>query len=101
MDTHLYDWIDHGYAVTAHKAQGATVDRAHVLATEAVMPTGREWGYVAASRHRESLRVYLDEASLAELAPQWSRAHQRDATLDYDVSSAEERAATEGAELCW
>ncbi|MGH8225516.1 MAG: MobF family relaxase [Gammaproteobacteria bacterium] len=99
VDTRHYDWIDHGYAATAHKAQGATVDRTHVLATEASMPTGREWGYVAASRHRESLHVYSDAASIEELAPEWSRAHPKDATLDYNVFVDREQSATEVVEL--
>jgi hypothetical protein len=33
FDTKDYAHIDHGYAATIHKAQGMTVDRAHVLAT--------------------------------------------------------------------
>ena len=33
FDLKDYDRIDHGYAATIHKAQGMTVDRAHVLAT--------------------------------------------------------------------
>ena len=41
--------LDHGYASTIHKAQGATYDRAFVLATESLT---REAGYVAMSRAR-------------------------------------------------
>ncbi|HEX3946148.1 MAG TPA: MobF family relaxase, partial [Acidimicrobiales bacterium] len=41
--------LDHGYAVTVHKAQGMTVDRAFVLATDSLT---REAGYVALSRAR-------------------------------------------------
>lgn len=33
IDAAQYAHIDHGYAVTVHKAQGATVDRAYVLAS--------------------------------------------------------------------
>src|SRR5207237_5059137 len=33
FDLKDYNKIDHGYAATIHKAQGMTVDRAHVLAT--------------------------------------------------------------------
>src|SRR3546814_6812216 len=33
FDLKDYAHVDHGYAATIHKAQGMTVDRAHVLAT--------------------------------------------------------------------
>ena len=33
IDVKDYGDVDHGYAVTVHKAQSVTVDRAHVLAT--------------------------------------------------------------------
>jgi Ti-type conjugative transfer relaxase TraA len=49
-------YLDYGYALTAHKAQGATVDRAYVLGSDDVY---REWGYTALSRHREEARFYL------------------------------------------
>ena len=48
--------LDHGYALTAHKAQGATVDRAFVLGSDQL---SREWGYTALSRHRDEVRFYL------------------------------------------
>jgi conjugative relaxase-like TrwC/TraI family protein len=49
--------IDHGYALTGHAAQGATVERAFVL----VEDRGglQEWGYVACSRARSETRLYL------------------------------------------
>jgi Ti-type conjugative transfer relaxase TraA len=49
--------LDHGYAITAHRAQGATVDRAFVLGSDDLY---REWGYTALSRHREEARYYVN-----------------------------------------
>jgi len=48
--------LAHGYALTAHKAQGETVDRAFVLGSDELY---REWGYTALSRHRDEARFYL------------------------------------------
>ena len=44
-------------AITAHKAQGLTVDRAFVLGTRGL---SREWGYAALSRARGDTRLYLE-----------------------------------------
>jgi Ti-type conjugative transfer relaxase TraA len=48
--------LDHGYAITAHRAQGATVDRAFVLGSDELY---REWAYTALSRHRHEARFYV------------------------------------------
>ncbi len=48
--------LEHGYASTAHRAQGATVDRAFVLGSDELY---REWGYTALSRHRDAARFYV------------------------------------------
>jgi Ti-type conjugative transfer relaxase TraA len=50
--------LDHGYATTAHKAQGSTMDRAFVLGSQ---ESYREWGYTALSRHRDASTYYLAE----------------------------------------
>ena len=55
--------LAHGYALTAHKAQGATVDRAFVLGSDDLY---REWGYTALSRHRDEARFYLVSPGSAE-----------------------------------
>ncbi len=48
--------LEHGYALTGHGAQGATVDRAFVLVrTQGALA---EWGYVAVSRSRLETRLY-------------------------------------------
>jgi Ti-type conjugative transfer relaxase TraA len=51
--------LAHGYAITIHKAQGLTIDHAHVLATTAGID--RELGYVALSRGRVSNHVHIIE----------------------------------------
>ena len=48
--------LDHGYASTIHKAQGATYGRAFVLASESL---SRESGYVAMSRARHGSHLFV------------------------------------------
>ncbi|NTE84654.1 Ti-type conjugative transfer relaxase TraA [Agrobacterium tumefaciens] len=55
--TDSYQAIDHGYATTIHKNQGATVDRAFVLASRTM---DRHLTYVAMTRHRDSVQLYAD-----------------------------------------
>jgi ATP-dependent exoDNAse (exonuclease V) alpha subunit len=54
--------IVHGYAGTAHIAQGSTTGRAFVLGSDAY----REWGYVAWARAREQTRFYICEPAADE-----------------------------------
>ncbi|WAJ31641.1 Ti-type conjugative transfer relaxase TraA [Antarcticirhabdus aurantiaca] len=50
-----YQAIDHGYATTIHKNQGATVDRAYVMASGTM---DRHLTYVAMTRHRDGVQLY-------------------------------------------
>lgn len=50
-----YRNIDHGYAATIHKSQGATVERTFVLATGMM---DRHLTYVAMTRHRDRVDLY-------------------------------------------
>mgnify|MGYP002382272658 CR=1 FL=1 len=52
----MAEHVDLGYAITAHRAQGVTVDTAHVVVTEA---TTRENLYVAMTRGREQNHAYV------------------------------------------
>lgn len=61
VDHQAYQKVDHGYAITGHKSQGQTVDRAHVLAGDT---TGKEWGYVAGTRQREETHFYTTTAAM-------------------------------------
>jgi hypothetical protein len=49
--------VELGYATTAHRAQGRTVDTAHAFVS---VTTQREVLYVAATRGRECNRLYVD-----------------------------------------
>jgi Ti-type conjugative transfer relaxase TraA len=50
-----YQAIDHGYATTIHKNQGATVDRSYVMASGTM---DRHLTYVAMTRHRDGMQLY-------------------------------------------
>ena len=69
-----YNAISYGYAMTVHKAQGVTVDAAHVLASRQY---DRHIAYVALSRHRDSLHLHYatsDFASVDRLSETFARA---------------------------
>ncbi len=57
-----YNHIEHGYAVTTHKAQGVTVDYAFVLGLG-----NKEMGYVQMTRHRESCELFLTAKEIDKL----------------------------------
>ncbi|KAB2788625.1 Ti-type conjugative transfer relaxase TraA [Brucella anthropi] len=50
-----YQAVDHGYATTIHKNQGATVDRSYVMASGTM---DRHLTYVAMTRHRDGVQLY-------------------------------------------
>ncbi len=54
--------VAHAYALTGHKTQGLTVERAFVLADD--QRALKEWGYVALSRAREQSRLYTIETHI-------------------------------------
>jgi len=65
--------IDHGYALTVHREQGATSDRTHFYADGG----GRELAYVATSsaRHHTTIHTVADDLDYAveRLRDDWSR----------------------------
>ncbi|MGH9212494.1 MAG: MobF family relaxase [Acidimicrobiales bacterium] len=66
------DHLDHGYALTVHREQGATSDRAHYVAEGG----GRQLAYVAMSRARHHTTVHavadnLDQA-IEDITDDWS-----------------------------
>ncbi|ABQ32721.1 MULTISPECIES: Ti-type conjugative transfer relaxase TraA [Bradyrhizobium] len=96
FDLKDYNRIDHGYAATIHKAQGMTVDRAHVLATPGMDAHG---SYVALSRHRDGMDLHYgrdDFASQDKLISVLSRDRAKDMASDYEPARdyAERRGIT-------
>jgi Ti-type conjugative transfer relaxase TraA len=91
VSTADYAAVDHGYATTIHKAQGATVDRAYVLASKSM---DRHLTYVSMTRHRDGVALYAgrDEFSdMDSLAGRLSRAQLKETTLDYDQAVYSQR----------
>lgn len=78
-----YNAIDHGYAVSVHKSQGATVDNPFVLLGDTM--SDREWGYVAASRGREETKFYTTEDTAEQLESLLARSRQKDSSQDYAI----------------
>ncbi|WP_448074222.1 TrwC relaxase [Georgenia yuyongxinii] len=67
--TYVAEHVDLGYAVTAHRAQGLTVDTAHVVVAGS---TTREYLYVAMTRGRNTNIAYvaLDKPDDSHATPQ-------------------------------
>jgi Ti-type conjugative transfer relaxase TraA len=63
VDTAQYAHFDHGYALTIHKSQGVTVDRAYVLATKSMHA---ELAYVSMTRHKTALVVATGRDEFAD-----------------------------------
>jgi Ti-type conjugative transfer relaxase TraA len=83
VDQRFYRNLDHGYATTVHKSQGATVDRVKVLAT---LSLDRHLTYVAMTRHREDVALYYGRRSFGMaggLIPILSKRNAKETTLDY------------------
>ncbi len=58
VEERFYRNVDHGYATTVHKAQGATVDDVKVLASPSL---DRHLTYVALTRHRDAAQLYAGQ----------------------------------------
>ena len=90
--------------MTVHRAQGATVDRAYVLADDTAY---REWAYTALSRHRESASLYVSAEALAGdvehpdtgpadgLTRLLSRSHAKTLAVEPEPPSASDRLGLE------
>ena len=90
VSTADYAAIDHGYATTIHKTQGATVDRSFVMASGTM---DRHLTYVAMTRHRDGAQLYAareefkgrgaDQSPMEALTARLGRDGSKETTLDY------------------
>ncbi len=83
------DRMNHGYAITVHRSQGATVDTAHRLEDGG----GRELAYVSMSRasHRATVWVAADDVDQAaeDLKRDWPRENRQRWAIDSGTPSTE------------
>jgi Ti-type conjugative transfer relaxase TraA len=83
FDPARYSAVAHGYAVTVHKSQGATMDRVYVLADPLM---NRSAAYVALTRHREAVDLFADRETFPtreHLDKALSRTAHKDLASDY------------------
>lgn len=93
ISTTEYNDIEYGYATTIHKAQGATVDQAFVLASRSM---DRHLAYVAMTRHRDQAKLYADRdefSSQEQMLRTLSRERRKQSTLDVAEKPNNKRAA--------
>ena len=98
VPTEQYRALDHGYATTIHKSQGATVDRSYVLASPSM---DRHLSYVAMTRHTESVQMHGSREAfrdVRQLEQQLSRSGAKETTLDY-TQAAQSFAERRGRDL--
>ena len=84
-----YKYIDYGYALTVHKAQGMTVDNASVLIDSHYWD--RNLSFVAMTRHRENLNIYADKEqhpNINALSKTLSRSVTKDNVIDWPLDLA-------------
>ncbi len=85
-----YGHVKLGYAVTTHKAQGATAEHAYALVGGPMQD--RELSYVQASRARERTRLFTDRLEagddLKDLCRQVEKSRQKD--LAHDIARSPE-----------
>jgi Ti-type conjugative transfer relaxase TraA len=92
VPTESYRAVDHGYATTIHKTQGATVDKAFVLASRTM---DRHLAYVAMTRHRQGVELHASREEFRDgmegLSKSLSRDGAKETTLDYEIRDFAER----------
>ena len=80
--------LDHGWAVTVHRSQGRTVDRAFVAGMASKMATAA-LAYVSCTRERYAMRIFTDHVKSLQKA--WARVAERETAKDATEKAAKAR----------
>lgn len=92
IDTKEYNYINYGYATTIHKAQGLTVDKTYLLADRYM---NHNSFYVAASRHRNDIAIYLDKETFSNkeaVIRCFERSYSsRNLIVDYEINETNKK----------
>ena len=80
--------VDHGWAVTVHRSQGRTIDRAFVAGMASKMATAA-LAYVSCTRERYALRIFTDHVK--SLQKSWARVAERETAKDAVEKAAQAR----------
>lgn len=92
FDPEIYCHFNYGYSATVHKTQGVTIDHSFIYVS------GKFWNrnlaYVAGSRHRKNMDLYVDEESYSNLSTLIEGIEKdglKDSALNYPLNFAKRR----------
>ena len=91
VDFNSYNNIDHGYAATLHKSQGATVDRAHAMASQLY---DRHTTYVGMTRHIDRVDLHWSKEEFGtrkELYQTLSSKKMKENIVDFEKAAEDNR----------
>lgn len=89
-----YPYLDHAYAITEYKSQGATVD--HLIWSTNSQSTNFQAGYVAVTRARESIKIYTDDAK--KLEKNITKQGEKVSTLEFPYDFKNNKASSRSME---